>query len=98
MVYYSLIFALMLFPKHLFWDVRTEQLDIQQDQYLIIPRMLYTTKRETFEKDIQTLEQWYSPEEIVKHLKTTQEKISDEVCVLVAKRYQVPLFYRWERN
>lgn len=84
-----------IFPKHLFWDVRLELLDPDKDQSLIIPRALYMTNESTFNDDITKLETVYSREEIVENLKSTKERISNRVCEMVAKRYHIPLFYRY---
>lgn len=58
---------------------------------------MYATTSETFEKDIQKLESLYSKAMIVKYLKNTKELISNEVCALVAKRYNVPVFARFKQ-
>ncbi|MCY4217561.1 MAG: hypothetical protein OXC92_11360 [Flavobacteriaceae bacterium] len=84
-----------LFPKHLFWDVKMSRLDVVEDKDLIIPRGLYATSKQSFEKDIQRLEQLYSKKEILDVLRQTKEKISNQVCLMVASRYQVQPFLRW---
>lgn len=86
-----------VFPKHLFWDMNYENLDAQQDQDIIIPRALFMTNKNTFNKDIEKLEAIYSATEIIKNLKATKERISNEVCELVARRYSIPLFKRYSR-
>jgi len=85
-----------IFPKHLFWDVNTKNLDIQDDKDFIIPRALMATTVETFTKDIQPLEELYSRTQIVKELQKTKERISNEVCKLVARRYHVKQFLRYQ--
>jgi hypothetical protein len=84
-----------VFPKHLFWDMRIEHLDAQRDIDLIIPRALFATKPSTFEDDIRKLENIYTNDEIVSHLKATKEHISNKVCELVAERYHIPVFHRF---
>jgi hypothetical protein len=84
-----------LFPEYLFWDVKIENLDLKRDRDFIIPRALYMTSRNSFDTDIRKLETLYSSTQIIKHLKSTKEKISNEVCELVAKRYSVPVFHRY---
>ena len=42
-------------------------------------------------------EQFYSKNIILKYLKTTKERISNEVCAMVAKRYNVPTFARFKQ-
>jgi hypothetical protein len=42
-----------IFPKHLFWDMDYETLDFQKDKDVIIPRALYLTNKNTFEKYTQ---------------------------------------------
>lgn len=85
-----------IFPKHLFWDVDPKNLDILDDRDFIIPRALIATTAETFAKDIQPLEQLYSKTQIVKELQKTKERISNEVCKLVARRYHVRQFLRYQ--
>lgn len=87
-----------LFPKHLFWDMNYEHLNSERDKDIIIPRVMYMTNRQTFNQDIQKLENLYTPTQIVNQLKTTKELISNEVCELVAKRYNVPVFYRFNKR
>lgn len=84
-----------IFPKHLFWDVNPAELDVQQDKDLIIPRALFATTEKTFEKDIERLEALYNPTEIVTELKSTNERISNAICTLVARRYHVKHFSRF---
>ena len=87
-----------LFPKHLFWDVDTRKLDVQRDSELIIPRALYMTNEESFPQDIARLEQLYTPTQIIDKLKNTKEKISNNVCKMVAKRYSTSPFSRFKHN
>lgn len=87
-----------VFPKHLFWDVKLEQLDADKDQGLIIPRALYMTNEKSFDDDIARLEIIYSSDEIIKNLKSTKERISNRVCEMVALRYHIPLFHRYSRR
>ncbi|MEX2512867.1 MAG: hypothetical protein WD398_08175 [Cyclobacteriaceae bacterium] len=72
-------------------------LDFERDKDIIIPRALFATTPETFDTDIATLENLYSRKQILKHLKTTKERISNEVCRLVAKRYDVNTFLRFKQ-
>lgn len=84
-----------IFPKHLFWDMDYSKLNLSKDKSIIIPRALFATTRETFETDIQKLEELYSTKDIVKYLKLTTENISNKVCISVAKRYNVIPFIRF---
>jgi hypothetical protein len=84
-----------VFPKHLFWDMDYTKLDLSRDKDIIIPRALYATTPDTFEADIQKLENLYSSKMIVKYLKQTKENISNKICLLVAKRYNVEPFLRF---
>jgi hypothetical protein len=84
-----------IFPKHLFWDVKIEQLDAERDQDLIVPRALFMTNEKSFIQDIEKLELIYSSTEIIDTLKTTKERISNKVCEMVAYRYHVPVFHRY---
>ena len=86
-----------IFPKHLFWDMDHSKLNLSKDKDIIIPRALFATNQETFETDIQKLEELYSKTIILKYLKTTKERISNEVCEMVAKRYNVPTFARFKQ-
>ena len=84
-----------IFPKYLFWDVDTKKLDVQRDSELIIPRALYMTNKKSFPEDISKLEQLYTSVQIVEQLKKTKEKISNDVCKMIADRYSIPPFYRF---
>jgi hypothetical protein len=84
-----------IFPKHLFWDMDHSKLNLSKDKDIIIPRALFATNEETFATDIIKLEQFYSKTIILKYLKTTKERISNEVCEMVAKRYNVKPFLRF---
>jgi hypothetical protein len=86
-----------LFPRYLFWDVKNmSSLDLDEDKGLIIPRALFATSAETFENDIVKLEAFYPKSTILNILKETKELISNEVCRLVARRYHVKTFYRFD--
>ncbi|TRX05075.1 DUF6922 domain-containing protein [Flavobacterium gawalongense] len=85
-----------IFPKHLFWDMDHSKLNLSRDKDIIIPRALFATTTETFVTDIEKLEQFYSKSDILKHLKNTKERISNKVCELVAKRYDVKTFARFK--
>lgn len=84
-----------IFPKHLFWDMDYSKLSIKRDKDIIIPRALYTTTKDSFTKDIATLESLYSKQEILSCLRSTKERISNKTCVMVAKEYNVAPFYRY---
>ncbi len=86
-----------VFPKHLFWDVDMSTLDVEADRDLIIPRALMATTAETFSNDISRLEVIYPKAVIARELKATKERISDKVCLLVARRYHVKKFTRYAR-
>jgi hypothetical protein len=86
-----------IFPKHLFWDVDMTCLDLEKDKDLIIPRALFATTTETFQSDILKLESLYPKTQILQELKTTKERISNQVCTLVARRYHVKNFARFYR-
>jgi hypothetical protein len=84
-----------ILPKHSFWDMKVEQLDAQRDIAVIVPRALFFTTPETFEKDIELLEKIYNKSEIVRNLKATKEPISNKIFELVANRYHVATFRRF---
>lgn len=71
------------------------RLSLKKDKSIIIPRALFATTRANFEKDIRKLEKLYSSKEIVSVLRDTKEHISNEVCTLVAKRYDAKPFLRY---
>tara|TARA_B100000795_G_scaffold138632_1_gene103606 strand:+ start:5981 stop:6274 length:294 start_codon:yes stop_codon:yes gene_type:complete len=84
-----------LFPKHLFWDMDINMLQLKEDKDIIIPRALFFTSEKEFEKDITTLELYFSKSEILNILKTTKETISNDICKLVASRYSSRPFLRF---
>ena len=86
-----------IFPKHHFWDMNPNHLDLLRDKDIIIPRALYFTTPDTFSDDITKLELYYSSTQIVKELTSTTELISNEVCLLIAKRYNIPIFSRFHK-
>lgn len=85
-----------IFPKHLFWDMDYSKLNLKIDIDIIIPRAMYATTKDTFDQDIEKLEQFYTKEQIVDCLKSTKELISNQVCLLVCKRYNIEPFYRFK--
>lgn len=86
-----------LFPSYLFWDVDPSQLDLNKDMDLIIPRALYATTEATFDLDIRRLESLYTRDQIVDTVKNTRERISNNVCILLAKHYHIQPFFRFSR-
>jgi|GEM_PF-533951 len=84
-----------ILPKASFWDIRMEQLDPEKDMAVIVPRALYFTTPKTFDNDIERLEKIYNKREILRNLKATREPISNKVFELVANRYQVAIFHRF---
>ena len=74
----------------------TNKLSAQKDKAIIIPRVLMTTNEDTFSKDIELVESVYNTNEIYTTLKDTKERISNNVCRLVSKRYNKPAFLRYE--
>ena len=85
-----------IFPKHLFWDMNYDKLNLKRDMDIIIPRALFATTKESFVVDIEKLEQYYTKSQILKCLKITKERIANEVCSLVAKRYNTENFERFK--
>jgi len=84
-----------IFPKHLFCDMDYNKLNLSRDKEIIIPRALYATTPDTFEEDIKKLKNLYSSKMIVKYLKQTTKNVSNKICLLVAKRYNVEPFVRF---
>lgn len=72
-------------------------LDIDKDRDLIIPRALIATTPSTFITDIAKLEALYSKAAIARELRATKEKVSNQVCCLVARRYHVKQFLRFSK-
>lgn len=72
------------------------KLSLEEDKEIIIPRALYVTTKATFKNDIAKLENLYSFQDILSVLQNTKERISNAVCELVAKHYNVPVFYRYK--
>lgn len=86
---------LSFFPNHLFWDIDVNKLSIKRDKDIIIPRMLFSTTKESFELEISILEKIYSKDDIIESLMKTKERISNEVCGLVADKYAIKPFKRY---
>ncbi len=84
-----------VFPDYLFWEYKVELLDFTNHIDLIIPRALYFSTKKSFKRDIEKLEKLYSKDDILNCIQTTKEMISNEVCELVAKRYNAPVRYRF---
>jgi hypothetical protein len=72
------------------------KLSLKKDKETIIPRALLATTKETFNTDILNLEKVYSEEVILSTLQKTKQRISNNVCAMVAKRYNVAIFYRYK--
>lgn len=73
------------------------KLDLKKDRDIIIPRALYATTPESFNSDISKLEGLYSNNQIIKELKSTKERISNKVCLMVANRYHILDFLRFNK-
>lgn len=86
-----------IFPKYLFWDMDYNQLNLETDKDIIIPRAMYATTADSFEQDIYRLERIYSKKDILNYLKNTKELISNEVCALVSRRYNITPFSRFKK-
>lgn len=86
-----------LLPKHLFWDMDVAALDANEDRDIIIPRALFATTAETFDRDIQVLESIYPKIEIYRELGKTKERVSDKVFKLVSQRYKRKTISRFAR-
>jgi hypothetical protein len=84
-----------ILPRESFWDIRFDQLHADRDRALIVPRALYFTTPQTFDRDIERLEKIYNKTEILKELKSTKELLSNKLLALVASRYHVPVFSRF---
>ncbi len=84
-----------ILPKESFWDIRFDQLNADRDRAFIVPRALYFTTPQTFDRDIERLEKIYNKNEILKELKSTKEPLSNKLLALVASRYHVPVFTRF---
>ena len=73
------------------------KLNLRKDKDIIIPRASFASTKETFRSDIEKLENLYSANEILNTLKSTKERISNNVCELVAKRYHTQKFSRFSK-
>lgn len=82
--------------KKVFWDTDINKLSAKEDMEIIIPRMLLATNEETFKKDISSVEEVYTSDEIYSVLKNTKELISNQVCRMVTERYNKPIFLRYK--
>lgn len=82
--------------KKVFWDMDMTKLSAKEDKDVIIPRMLLATNEKTFRKDIASVEKVYTANEIYAVLKNTKERISNQVCRMVAARYNKPTFLRYK--
>lgn len=85
-----------IFPSYLFWDMDMNNLDLNRDKDIIIPRALFATTVDTFVKDIKRLENFYKRNEIIYELSHTKERVSNKICKLVADRYQISAFSRFK--
>lgn len=92
----SVVNIALPFPEHLFWDMNINKLSSKRDKNIIIPRMLLATNESSFIKDITTLEMIYAPSEIYIVLKNTKERISNQLCKMVAERYNKEVFLRYK--
>lgn len=72
------------------------KLSVKKDKEIIIPRMLLATNEKTFNEDIASIEKVYTTNEIYSVLKNTKEHISNEVCKMVAARYNKSTFLRYK--
>lgn len=55
------------------------KLSLRKDKGIIIPRALFASTKETFVTDIERLENFYSTKEILDTLKSTRERISNNM-------------------
>lgn len=85
-----------LAQKKVFWDMDINKLSAKEDKEVIIPRMLLATNEKTFTRDIASVEKAYTANEIYAVLKNTKERISNQVCRMVAARYNKPTFLRYK--
>jgi len=85
-----------VFSSHLFWDVDLKKLSVKKDMALIIPRALLSVTDKSFNQEISKLETLYTQSEILETLKNTKERISNKLCELVAKKYNVEPFFRYK--
>ncbi len=73
----------------------SSKLSVDTDFDIIIPRALYASTKQSFEKDIARLEKLYSKEQIISCLQKTKERISNSICLMVANKYNVEPFKRF---
>lgn len=82
-------------PSVIFWDMDIRKLSIRRDYKIIISRILMFTNKTYFENNISILESYFKPSEIIKVIKETNERISDEVCALLSEKYNVTIFSKF---
>ncbi len=85
-----------ILPKEAFWDLDINSLSIIDDMELIIPRVLMATNKDNFSESIKLLERFYTRNEIYMVSRNTKERISNEVCKMISKRYGKKLFSRYK--
>lgn len=75
------------FPKHLFWDVNLDKLDVRFDKDFIIERVLayHMEDEEIFKK----LEKLYSKKEIKKIALNSKQIFGNETIEFISKRYKL---------
>ncbi|WP_373283991.1 DUF6922 domain-containing protein [Psychroflexus planctonicus] len=85
-------------PNYYFWDLDVSKLDIQKDCHVIISRILMFSDYSNYNKNILFLEDLYCKETIQRVLSNTFERIPDDICQLLAKRYHIRVKSKFNKN
>ncbi len=78
-------------PNYIFWDLDVTKLNIQRDSDVIISRILMFSDFSNYSDNILLLESLYTEETIKRTIIASTDRISDEICSLTSKRYNLPI-------
>lgn len=78
-------------PNYVFWDLDVTKLNIQKDSDVVISRILMFSDFSNYSDNILFLESLYTEETIKSVIIASTERISDEICSLISKRYNLPI-------
>ncbi|WP_394799684.1 DUF6922 domain-containing protein [Flavobacterium amniphilum] len=78
-------------PNYVFWDLDMNKLNIQEDYDVIISRILMFSDLSNITENLLFLENIYTKEIIKKVAISSTERISDEICSVTSKRYNISI-------
>lgn len=84
-------------PNYFFWDLDVAKLDIQRDKNVIISRILMFSDYSSYSDNILFLESLYTQDEIKRVIIASTERISDEICSLTSKRYNLHISSKFNK-